>query len=130
MENTNESGRSMVEMLGVLAIIGVLSIGCIAGYTMAMVKYQANEIVTAITRAAVECRTGHGNQAIKKIVEESGIAWIDSTTSADSLQCINSDTGEVKFSLCPNNNNANVLKYVQKALSANLNASGNFVPHS
>ena len=27
-----ESGRSMVEMLGVLAIIGVLSIGGIAGY--------------------------------------------------------------------------------------------------
>ena len=27
MKNTNESGRSMVEMLGVLAIIGVLSIG-------------------------------------------------------------------------------------------------------
>ena len=31
----NESGRSMVEMLGVLAIIGVLSVGGIAGYTTA-----------------------------------------------------------------------------------------------
>ena len=40
----NESGRSMVEMLGVLAIIGVLSVGGIAGYTMAMNKYRANEI--------------------------------------------------------------------------------------
>ena len=29
-----ESGRSMVEMLGVLAVIGVLSIGGIAGYTL------------------------------------------------------------------------------------------------
>ena len=29
--NNNQSGRSMVEMLGVLAIIGVLSIGAIAG---------------------------------------------------------------------------------------------------
>ena len=28
----SQSGRSMVEMLGVLAIIGVLSIGGIAGY--------------------------------------------------------------------------------------------------
>ena len=27
----NESGRSMIEMLGVLAIIGVLSVGGIAG---------------------------------------------------------------------------------------------------
>ena len=30
MKMNNESGRSMVEMLGVLAIIGVLSIGGIA----------------------------------------------------------------------------------------------------
>ena len=29
----NESGRSMVEMLAVLTIIGVLSIGGYAGYT-------------------------------------------------------------------------------------------------
>ena len=28
---TQESGRSMIEMLGVLAIIGVLSVGGIAG---------------------------------------------------------------------------------------------------
>ena len=28
-----QSGRSMVEMLGVLAIIGVLSVGGIAGYS-------------------------------------------------------------------------------------------------
>ena len=57
MKKTNETGRSMVEMLGVLAIIGVLSIGGIAGYTMAMNKYQANEIVNTITQAAVHCRT-------------------------------------------------------------------------
>ena len=42
----NESGRSMVEMLGVLAIIGVLSVGGIAGYTMAMNKYRANEALS------------------------------------------------------------------------------------
>lgn len=31
-----EKGRSMIEMLGVLAIIGVLSVGGIAGYSKAM----------------------------------------------------------------------------------------------
>ncbi len=46
---TTEGGRSMVEMLGVLAIIGVLSVGGIAGYTMAMNKYKANEIVNGIS---------------------------------------------------------------------------------
>ena len=31
-------GRSMIEMLGVLAIVGVLSVGGIAGYSKAMEK--------------------------------------------------------------------------------------------
>jgi hypothetical protein len=38
-----QSGRSMVEMLGVLAIIGVLSVGAIAGYSKAMMKYRLNK---------------------------------------------------------------------------------------
>ena len=51
-----QSGRSMVEMLGVLAIIGVLSVGAIAGYSKAMFKYrlnkameQYNQIISAAT---------------------------------------------------------------------------------
>lgn len=54
MKNVNESGRSMVEMLGVLAIIGVLSIGGIAGYTMAMNRYRANEALQAASLVAIE----------------------------------------------------------------------------
>lgn len=38
-----EAGRSMVEMLGVLAIIGVLSIGSVSGYSKAMFKYKLNK---------------------------------------------------------------------------------------
>ena len=48
IENQTQQGRSMVEMLGVLAIIGVLSIGGIAGYRMAMNRYQANQIAHEI----------------------------------------------------------------------------------
>jgi len=44
----NESGRSMVEMLGVLAIIGVLSVGGIAGYRTAMNRHRANEILNTL----------------------------------------------------------------------------------
>ena len=36
-------GRSMVEMLGVLAIIGVLSVGAMSGYSKAMMKYKLNK---------------------------------------------------------------------------------------
>ena len=36
----SQTGRSMVEMLDVLAIIGVLSVGGIAGYRIAMEKWK------------------------------------------------------------------------------------------
>ncbi len=49
---TNESGRSMIEMLGVLAIIGVLSVGGIAGYSKAMMKYRINKTIEQITLIA------------------------------------------------------------------------------
>ncbi len=42
-DNIENAGRSMVEMLGVLAIIGVLSVGAISGYSKAMFKYKLNK---------------------------------------------------------------------------------------
>ena len=44
------TGRSMVEMLGVLAIIGVLSVGAIAGYSKAMMKYKLNKQSEQLTQ--------------------------------------------------------------------------------
>lgn len=49
---SHQSGRSMIEMLGVLAIIGVLSIGGIAGYSKAMHKHKMNETKYWIAEAA------------------------------------------------------------------------------
>ena len=45
----NENGRSMVEMLGVLAIIGVLSAGALKGYSDAMFKYKMNKTIDIYT---------------------------------------------------------------------------------
>ena len=59
----NESGRSMVEMLGVLAIIGVLSIGGIAGYTTAMNKYRANEVAQAVSMTVIQAKVRASNGA-------------------------------------------------------------------
>jgi Tfp pilus assembly protein PilE len=53
------TGRSMVEMLGVLAIIGILSVGAISGYSKAIMKYKLNkqseqltQVLNSITRLA------------------------------------------------------------------------------
>lgn len=48
----SHSGRSMIEMLGVLAIIGVLSAGGIAGYSTAMENYKVNKFIQMISFAA------------------------------------------------------------------------------
>ena len=48
-----ESGRSMVEMLGVLAIIGVLSVGGIAGYSLSMRRHRANQIADIVSKLAL-----------------------------------------------------------------------------
>ena len=48
LKQNYQSGRSMTEMLGVLAVIGVLSIGGIAGYNYAISKHRANQVLQDI----------------------------------------------------------------------------------
>ena len=48
-KNTVQQGRSMIEMLGVLAIIGVLSVGGMVGYSKAMERYRINETINQIS---------------------------------------------------------------------------------
>ena len=62
MKYTNESGRSMVEMLGVLAIIGVLSVGGIAGYSKAMNKFKINKTTDQVTMLVANIRTLYSSQ--------------------------------------------------------------------
>ena len=45
-----QSGRSMIEMLGVLASIGVLSVGGIAGYSKAMMKFKINKTIDQVSQ--------------------------------------------------------------------------------
>ncbi len=61
MTKNVQSGRSMIEMLGVLAIIGVLSVGGIAGYSKAMMKYRINKTIEQITLIAGNMRTFYKN---------------------------------------------------------------------
>ena len=55
--NSAESGRSMVEMLGVLAIVGVISIGGIAGYNYGMNRYRTNELLDGANKRAYTIAT-------------------------------------------------------------------------
>ncbi|MDD3668827.1 MAG: hypothetical protein PHX68_00815, partial [Alphaproteobacteria bacterium] len=52
---SSESGRSMVEILGVLSIIGMLTIGSIAGYRYAVDKHRANVALDTARKTAIAC---------------------------------------------------------------------------
>lgn len=58
MQKTNEHGRTTLEMLGVLVIIGVLSIGGIIGYRQAMDKHRVNEMLFIAQQYASSIFTG------------------------------------------------------------------------
>lgn len=57
MIKSNQNGRSMIEMLGVLAIIGVLSVGGIVGYSKAMDKYKTNQVLNGVTHTINNIKT-------------------------------------------------------------------------
>ncbi len=50
MKKTNETGRSMVELLGVLMIIGVLSIGSLAGYDYTRRQARVTSTVETVSK--------------------------------------------------------------------------------
>ena len=59
---SEQSGRSMVEMLGVLAIIGVLSVGGIAGYSKAMSKFKLSKVMDQVSMTVANVRTLYSGQ--------------------------------------------------------------------
>jgi len=62
LRKNEQSGRSMVEMLGVLAIIGVLSVGGIAGYSKAMTKFKITKTMDQVSMTVANIRTLYSGQ--------------------------------------------------------------------
>ena len=61
-QGARDYGRSMIEMLGVLAIIGVLSVGGIAGYSKAMTKWKINKTIEQVEEITQNILTLYANQ--------------------------------------------------------------------
>lgn len=58
----NQSGRTMLEMLCVLAIMAVLTIGSVRGYNYMVERYKANKISETIAYIITQIRTGYSTQ--------------------------------------------------------------------
>ena len=63
----NEHGRSMIEILGVLAIIGILSIGGMAGYQYAYSSYQAGQIQDVVSKAKLLATQNNRSSHVKEV---------------------------------------------------------------
>ena len=120
MNNLNESGRSMVEMLGVLAIIGVLSIGGIAGYTQAMKKYRVNEAINQISLTSVECQGGYGDASVNASIVATSV--INCSCSGTNGVVVCTSTDSVKF--------ADISDAIPSTVGTFDAGTGVFTPHS
>lgn len=99
-----ECGRSMVEMLGVLAIIGVLSVGAMNGYSKAMFKYklnkqaeQMNTVINAVAKYAHSFSTDFRYQNLTSYfikLDEIPTEMVRTNQSAEIY-----DTFEIKWSI-------------------------------
>ena len=77
----NQSGRSMTEMVGVLILIGILSMGALGGYGWTMDKYRSNTLSREVLQRAAEIKTQldrrHRDISLNKFDDKSLIGyWI------------------------------------------------------
>ena len=106
MTNKQEQGRSMVEMLGVLAVVGVLSAGGIAGYTYAMDRHRTNELLNEASKRAVVVASQIASGRPVSLAEFGTGETAGGTFSTDAVTDIDGAVGikvtGVKDSVCEN----------------------------
>lgn len=96
-----EEGRSTIEMLGVLAIIGVLTIGGIAGYSQAMSKHKITKAMDQIQSLIANVRSIYSSQRTytpltAREAYDMNILT-DETYSKETEKSINTFGGEILF---------------------------------
>ena len=106
MIKTNESGRSMIEMLGVLAIIGVLSVGGIAGYSKAMNKFKTNKVADNVSMLIANIKTMYAQQNSfeglgNKTAVDMGLVPDELVVNATTGELSNAYNGTVTISEAP-----------------------------
>lgn len=112
MRDKGNLGRSMVETLGVLAIIGVLSIAAIAGYTMAMIFLRSNTIVNEVCKMAVIGKAEKINGGALNLTEfrdDSGAISINGFWGVEAF-----DNGDGSFSLIVSNVEQKICQRIQQ----------------
>ncbi len=105
--HSQESGRSMVEMLGVLAIVGVLSVGGIAGYSQAMSKFKITKAMDQVQTIITNMRTLYASSRTYSTLTASAAYSVglltDETYNEGETAGLNPFGGEINFGVGANN---------------------------
>ena len=102
--HTQESGRSMVEMLGVLAIVGVLSVGGIAGYSQAMAKFKVTKAMDQVQTIITNMRTLYASSRMYSKITAAqansvGLLTTETFQGGEATTGINPFGGEIIFDI-------------------------------
>lgn len=89
-QKLNEFGRSMVEMLGVLAVIGVLSMTGISGYKMTIGKHKANQFLSYLEQFVLDAQIAASTRG------SVSMTWDDFTYQAYEVGCMPLTTSNIK----------------------------------
>lgn len=105
LSRNDQKGRSMVEMLGVLAIIGVLSVGGISGYSKAMSKFKLTKSQDQITMLLMNVRTAFAaspnyDGLTTTVAIQAGIAPNDMYTTYSATKLNNAFGGNAHIYAC------------------------------
>ena len=111
---SDQSGRSMVEMLGVLAIIGVLSVGGIAGYSKAMAKFKLTKAMDQVSTTVTNIRTLYSGQpnynglttTVAIAMGAVGAEMLNGVATSTASKAYNAFNGQVTIASATVNNNA------------------------
>ena len=91
-----QTGRSMIEMLAVLAIIGVLSIAALVGFTYAMNKHRANTVTHDVMLLATEVLLT-GKETIPSDFYPASNKQFDIALTADGFEITVSDVTDAVY---------------------------------
>ena len=105
-----QSGRSMIEMLAVLAIMGILTVGGIVAYSFAVAKHRANQIYNQVDLRAVSAFT---NPIVKHTATDASFRLPGFDDTFENLPYEHTKVGKAAFQIKVSNVPKNICRRLQ-----------------
>ena len=102
MKKDCEHGRSIIEMIGILAIIAILSTGALVAYSKALRRHRLNETISQVVSMMTNIRSFYGNHDnYETFNEETAIRYnmVTQRMIATGSTLVNPYRGRVKITL-------------------------------